>query len=59
MKTLKVIGTVKMLAGMFLLLTTVDGSDTQIKQALAGLAAFAIGAFMAKAFDFQQKGAAK
>ncbi len=53
MKTLKVIGTVMMLAGMFLLLTTVDGTGTQIQQAFAGLASFAIGAFLAKAYDFQ------
>lgn len=59
MKTLKVIGTVMMLAGMFLLLTTVDGTDTQIAQMLIGLAAFGGGAFLAKAYDFQQKGAAK
>ena len=59
MKTLKVIGTVMMLAGMCLMLTTVDGSKTQIAQALIGLALFGGGAFMAKAFDFQQKGAAK
>lgn len=42
-----------MLAGMFLLLTTVDGTGTQIQQAFAGLASFAIGAFLAKAYDFQ------
>ena len=59
MKTLKVIGTVMMLAGMCLMLTTVDGSKTQIAQMLIGLALFGGGAFMAKAFDFQQKGAAK
>ena len=48
-----------MTAGMCLILTTVDGSATQIAQILIGLAAFASGAFLAKAFDFQQKGAAK
>lgn len=57
MKTLKTIGTVIMLAGLLLLLTTVDGSETQIAQMLIGLAAFAAGAFMAKAYDFQQGGA--
>lgn len=57
MKTLKTIGTVMMLAGMFFLLTTVDGSGTQIAQALIGLALFGGGAFMAKEFDFQQGGA--
>lgn len=57
MKTLKVIGTVMMLAGMFLLLTTVDGTGTQIAQMLIGLAAFGGGAFLAKEFDFQQGGA--
>lgn len=57
MKTLKTIGTVMMLAGMFLLLTTVDGSDTQIAQMLIGLAAFGGGAFLSKSFDFQQGGA--
>lgn len=46
-----------MLAGMFLLLTTVDGSDTQIAQMLIGLAAFGGGAFLSKSFDFQQGGA--
>ena len=46
-----------MLAGMFFLLTTVDGSGTQIEQALIGLALFGGGAFMAKEFDFQQGGA--
>lgn len=57
MKTLKVIGTVMMLAGMCLMLTTVDGSKTQIAQMLIGLAAFGGGAFLAKEFDFQQGGA--
>lgn len=57
MKTLKVIGTVMMLAGMFLLLTTVDGTGTQIAQMLIGLAVFGGGAFLAKEFDFQQGGA--
>lgn len=57
MKTLKVIGTVMMTAGMCLMLTTVDGSKTQIAQMLIGLAAFGGGAFLAKAFDFQQGGA--
>ena len=36
-----------MLAGMFLLLTTVDGTDTQIAQMLIGLAAFGGGGFTA------------
>lgn len=56
MKTLKTIGTVIMLAGMFLLLTTVDSSGTQIAQALIGLALFGGGAFLSNSFDFQQGG---
>ncbi len=59
MKTLKTIGTVMMLAGMGLMLTSVDDSETQIAQILIGLAAFATGAFLAKAYDFQQKGVEK
>lgn len=59
MKTLKTIGTVMMLAGMLLLLTTADGSKTQIAQMLIGLVAFCGGAYLAKAFDFQQGGTAK
>ena len=43
-----------MTIGMCLTLTTVDGGETQIAQMLIGLAAFAAGAFMAKAYDFQQ-----
>lgn len=57
MKALKIIGTVIMTAGMGLMLTTVDGSETQIAQILIGFAAFAVGAFWAKAYDFQQGGA--
>jgi hypothetical protein len=57
MKTLKTIGTVMMLAGMGLMLTTVDGSETQIAQVLIGLALFGGGAFLSKSFDFQQGGA--
>ena len=45
-----------MLAGMFLLLTTVDSSGTQIAQALIGLALFGGGAFLSNSFDFQQGG---
>ena len=54
MKTLKIIGTVMMTAGMGLMLTTVDDSATQIAQILIGLAIFVSGAFLAKAFDFQR-----
>ncbi len=46
-----------MLAGMGLMLTTVDGSETQIAQVLIGLALFGGGAFLSKSFDFQQGGA--
>lgn len=56
MKTLKVIGTVMMTAGILLMLTTADGSRTQIAQMLIGLVAFGGGAYLAKAFDFQQGG---
>ncbi len=56
MKTLKVIGTVMMTAGILLMLTTADGSRTQIAQMLIGLVAFGGGAYLGKAFDFQQGG---
>ena len=56
MKTLKVIGTVMMAAGILLMLTTADGSRTQIAQMFIGLVAFGGGACLAKAFDFQQGG---
>lgn len=56
MKTLKVIGTVMMTAGILLMLTTADGSRMQIAQMLIGLVAFGGGVYLGKAFDFQQGG---
>lgn len=60
MKTKKIIGGIMAVLGIFAAVTVTDGSSYEMAIRFGGIALFAIGAFIAGAFDFQQKkGAAK
>lgn len=52
----KTIGWVLAMTGLALAVCTADGSSHEIVTRLAGVAAFAIGAWLAEAYDFQSKG---
>lgn len=50
----KNIGLVLTILGMFLAIGTADGSNYEIVLRLTGVVMFALGAYMAEAFYFQQ-----
>lgn len=58
MKTLKTIGTVMMVGGLFFAIATADGSKYEIILRAIGASAFAVGAWLNESYDFQQKGGA-
>lgn len=51
----KTIGAVLAIAGIFVAICTVDGSQHEIALRFVGVAAFAIGAFLGEAYDGQNK----
>lgn len=55
-KVKKTIGSALMISGMILAVCTADGSKYEIGLRLAGVAMLAIGAWLAKAYDFQKEG---
>ena len=54
-KTKKTIGAVMTIAGLFLAICTADNSAHEIALRFGGVMMFAIGAYLAEAYDFQQK----
>lgn len=56
----EITGVALAIVGLFLAVCTADGSNQEICLRLAGVALFAIGAYMARVFDFQiEKGGAE
>ena len=53
--TKKTIGAVMTIAGLFLAICTADNSSHEIAMRLGGVMMFAIGAYLAEAYDFQEK----
>lgn len=51
----KTIGTVMMLAGLTLAICTADNSNHELALRFIGVAMLAIGAWLAEAYDFQDK----
>ena len=51
----KTIGAILAIAWIFVAICTVDGSQHEIALRFGGVAAFAVGAFLGEAFDFQNK----
>ena len=59
-KTLKKrIGTAMLSIGLFLAVCTADGSKHEIGVRIAGVVIFAVGAWLAEAYDFQKEGGVK
>ena len=52
----KTIGWVLAMTGLALAVCTADGSKWEMGLRMAGVAMFAIGAWLAEAYDFQSKG---
>lgn len=59
MKAKKIIGATMALVGMTMAVCVADGSSHEILARFAGVALLATGAYIAKLFDFQQKGGVK
>lgn len=50
----QITGAVLAIIGLLLVVCTADGSNHEIKLRLTGIALFAIGAYVARMFDFQK-----
>lgn len=55
MKTRRIIGAIIAIIGVGVAIMTPDDCQNEITLRFAGIAAFAIGAYLAEAFDFQTK----
>ena len=55
----KRIGVAMLGIGLFLAVSTADGSKWETGLRLAGMALFAIGAWLAETYDFQKEGGVK
>lgn len=59
MKTRKIVGVILAIVGLFAAICAKDGMDYELGIRFGGIALFAIGALLAKAFDFQNEKQAK